>query len=216
MKVLAILSEKGGAGKSMLAVNLAVAAEARGLVTVIFDVDPRANAAAWGAARAAAPDVVAASAAQLPALLVQARANGAALVLVDSPGNAEGVAGKVAAVSDAILIPCRPYGPDLISVASSAALARASGKPFFVLINGAPVQGVETAEAVAAIEAAGVVVVPVVLHARKAFVSRFHEGLAALDVEPAGKAAAEALALLEWLREKVGLVASEQGNEVTR
>jgi chromosome partitioning protein len=206
MKVLAILSEKGGAGKTSIAVNLAVAAEARGLPTVIFDLDPRANSTAWGTIRAGVPDVVAAQAAQLPALLAQARANGAALVILDTPGNAEGVAEKAAEAADALLIPCRPYGPDLISVASSAALARASGKPFFVVINAAPSLGVETAEAVTAIEAAGVAVAPVLLHSRKAFVSRFHEGLAALDVEPNGKAAAETLALLAWLGEQIGLV----------
>ena len=46
-KTLAIVSEKGGAGKTILAVNLAVAAEARGLATAIFDLDPRANSAVW-------------------------------------------------------------------------------------------------------------------------------------------------------------------------
>ncbi len=44
---------------------------------------------------------------------------------------------------------CRPFGLDLISIATSVKLAQASGKPFFVVTNAAPVQGVETAEAVA-------------------------------------------------------------------
>ena len=206
MKVVAILSEKGGAGKTTLAVNLAVAAEARGLPTVVFDIDPRANSAAWGAARAGVPDVVAAQASQLPSLLAQARVNAAELVILDSPGNAEGVAGKAAEAADVILIPCRPYGPDLTSVAASAALARASGKPFYVVINAAPSLGVETAEAVAAIQAAGVAVLQVVLHSRKAFVSRFHEGLAALDIEPTGKAAGEIRDFLAWLCEQISLV----------
>jgi collagenase-like PrtC family protease len=55
-----------------------------------------------------------------------------------------------------ILIACRPFAPDLISIATSAKLAKASGKPFFVVINAAPVQGVETVEAVDAITKAGV------------------------------------------------------------
>lgn len=211
MKILAIISEKGGTGKTTLAVNLAVAAEAAGLATAIFDLDPRANSTVWGDTRESKiPEVVPAQAPRLTMLLRQARENNAALVIIDTAGNAETTAGKAAEAADAILIPCRPFGPDLISVATSAKLAQAAGKPFYVVINAAPVQGVETAEAVTAITGAGVQVSPVVLHNRKAYVSRFHEGMAALDVEPNGKAAGEIRELLAWLCENVILLPSEQ------
>jgi chromosome partitioning protein len=217
MKILAIVSEKGGAGKTTLAVNLAVAAEAHGLATAIFDLDPRANSTVWGDRRETKiPAVVPAQAPRLLMLLQQARANEADLVIIDTPGNAEGMAAQAAAHADAILIPCRPFGPDLISIATSVKLARASGKPFFVVINAAPVQGVETAEAVAAITAEGVEVCPVILHSRKSFVSRFHEGLTALDIEPNGKATAEMREFFLWACEKVIKLPSLQGNELTR
>jgi chromosome partitioning protein len=217
MKILAIVSEKGGAGKTTLAVNLAVVAEAHGLATAIFDLDPRANSTVWGDRRETKiPAVVPAQAPRLLMLLQQARANDADLVIIDTPGNAEGMAAQAAAHADAILIPCRPFGPDLISIATSVKLARASGKPFFVVINAAPVQGVETAEAVAAISGEGVEVCPVVLHSRKDFVSRFHEGLTALDIEPKGKAAAEMREFFLWFCEKVIKLSSSQSNELTR
>ncbi|MBV5334152.1 ParA family protein, partial [bacterium] len=47
MKTLAIISRKGGAGKTTIAVHLAVAAEAYGIATAIFDLDPQASAALW-------------------------------------------------------------------------------------------------------------------------------------------------------------------------
>lgn len=217
MKVLAIISEKGGAGKTTLAVNLAVAAEAHGLATAIFDLDPRANSTVWGDNRSTKiPAVVPAQAPRLPILLDQARQNDADLVIIDTAGNAESTAGKAAEYADAILIPCRPFAPDLISIATSAKLAQASGKPFFVVINAAPVQGVETAEAISAIMAGGVAVAPIVLHSRKAFVSRFHEGLTALDIEPKGKAAEEIRAFFLWVCEKVILLPSEQVTELTK
>jgi chromosome partitioning protein len=50
-KTVAIVSEKGGAGKTVIAVNLGVAAEALGLATAIFDLDPRANSTVWGDTR---------------------------------------------------------------------------------------------------------------------------------------------------------------------
>ncbi len=217
MKILAIVSEKGGAGKTTLAVNLAVAAEAHGLATAIFDLDPRANSTVWGDRRETKiPAVVPAQAPRLLKLIEQARTNNADLVIIDTPGNAEAMAAQASAHADAILIPCRPFGLDLISIATSVKLARASGKPFFVVINAAPVQGVETAEAVAAISAEGVQVCPVVLHSRKSFVSRFHEGLAALDIEPNGKAAAETRELLLWICEKVIKLSNTLGNELTK
>jgi len=217
MKVIAIISEKGGAGKTTLAVNLAVAAEAHGLATAIFDLDPRANATVWGDNRPSKiPAVVPAQAPRLAILLEQARGNDADLVIIDTAGNAESTAGQAAARADAILIPCRPFAPDLISIATSVKLAKASGKPFFVVINAAPVQGVETAEAVAAITAEGVEVSPVVLHSRKPFVSRFHEGLTALDIDPKGKAAAEMREFFLWLCDKVIMLPSLQVTELTR
>ena len=216
MKIIAVVSEKGGAGKTTLSINLAVAAEAHGLATVIFDLDPRANSTVWGDRRPTKmPAVVPAQAARLPILLQQAQQNDADLVIIDTPGNAEGIAGKATEAADAILIPCRPFGPDLISIAPSVKLAQMSGKPFFVVISGALVQGVETREAVAAISAAGVEVSPVILHSRKAFVSRFHEGLAALDVDPSGKASAEIREFFLWVCEKVILLPREQISELT-
>ncbi|MBL7309173.1 ParA family protein, partial [Escherichia coli] len=41
MHVLAIVSQKGGTGKSTLAFSLAVAAEEQGLRTSIIDIDPQ-------------------------------------------------------------------------------------------------------------------------------------------------------------------------------
>jgi len=44
MKTVAIISQKGGAGKTTVAIHLAVAAEQRGLRTAVFDLDPQASA----------------------------------------------------------------------------------------------------------------------------------------------------------------------------
>ena len=41
MKTVAIISQKGGAGKTTVAIHLAVAAEQRGLRTAVFDLDPQ-------------------------------------------------------------------------------------------------------------------------------------------------------------------------------
>ena len=44
MRKVALIAQKGGVGKTTLAVNLAVAAEAAGLATILFDLDHQESA----------------------------------------------------------------------------------------------------------------------------------------------------------------------------
>ena len=48
MKTVAILSQKGGTGKTTIATNLCVAAEREGHTTALIDLDPQASATRWG------------------------------------------------------------------------------------------------------------------------------------------------------------------------
>ena len=217
MRTIAIVSRKGGAGKTTLATHVAVAAEAAGLRVALFDFDPQASAALWADHRGSAfPAVVPAQAPRLAGLLTQAQAGGADLVLIDTPPEADGIASAAAAVADLILIPCRPSALDLDAVAASVRIATASGKPFAVVISAAPVAGVEVAEMRAALVGANVAVAPVVLHQRKAFSSRMQEGRTATEHEPDGKAAAEITALFRWLCEQVRLLPNKQAKTVKR
>ena len=47
MKVLAIISQKGGCSKTTLAISLAVAGERDGKRVAVFDLDPQASASFW-------------------------------------------------------------------------------------------------------------------------------------------------------------------------
>jgi len=217
MKTLAIVSRKGGAGKTTIAVHLAVAAEAHGIATAIFDLDPQASAAVWSDHRGEKiPAVVPAQAPRLPSLLAQARKNDAALVIIDTPPEADSIAAEAADAADAILIPCRPYGFDLDAIGASVRLARAASKPAYVIINAAPVQGTETEEARTALKSAGVEVCPFVLYHRKPYASRIHEGRTAQETDPTGKAAAEIRALLLWVCEKVLLLPKSQITKIAK
>ena len=69
MKVVAVLSEKGGAGKTTVTVHLAVAAQLAGLDVAIIDLDPQASAAEWADQRGGAPEAVAIPPARLEKLL---------------------------------------------------------------------------------------------------------------------------------------------------
>ncbi len=217
MKTLAVVSRKGGAGKTTISTHLAVAAEALGIVTALFDLDPQASAALWADQRGENfPAVMPAQHPRLAALLKQAETQGAGLVIFDTPPEADTIAAAAAEHADAILIPCRPSALDLGAIGASVRIARSAGKPAFVVINAAPIQGTEVEEMRAALSAAGVELAPVVLHQRKAFSARMQEGRTATETEPKGKAAEETRALLLWLCEKVGMLPSEQTTKLAK
>lgn len=211
MKVLAIINAKGGVGKTTLSTHLAVAAERFGLVTAILDLDPQPSSTLWADHReGSSPAVVAAQAARLPVFIKQAHAQEADLIILDTPPKAEGTASEAASHADAILIPMQPKPLDLDALPQTIQLARASGKPFFVVLNNAPIQGQEITDTTAALTKAGIEVVPVVLHSRKAFYSHMQLGQTAEEFDPDGKAAAEIRALMLWVAKRINLHTSIQ------
>jgi chromosome partitioning protein len=151
-------------------------------------------------------------------LLAQARKQDAGLVILDTAPHDDVIASDAAERADFILIPCRPGSLDLAAIGTSVKLARASGLPFYVVINAAPSVGTEEGEAFAALTGAKtpVPVCPVVLHHRKAFGSYIEQGSSAGEAEPKGKAADEVNKLFEWLCDKVGLLESKQVTKITK
>lgn len=206
-KILAVICRKGGVGKTTIATHLAVAAQNLGLVTAVLDLDPQANSAMWGDNRGngAQPAVVAAQANRLPVFIKQAQEQDADLLILDTPPHADTTATAAAQTADLLLIPARPSGLDLDALPASIHLARASGKPFAVVFNAAPVQGSEVEDATRGLKAEGIDVSPVVLHHRKAFYSHWQQGMTAEESDPDGKAAAEIRALMLWVAERLGL-----------
>ena len=74
MKTIAVISQKGGSGKSTISVHLAVAGHLKGLRTAVVDLDPQATARKWGDKREAPePEVVGDHAERLPQLIVERR-----------------------------------------------------------------------------------------------------------------------------------------------
>jgi chromosome partitioning protein len=200
MKTIAIISQKGGAGKTTVAIHLAVAAEKRGMNTAIFDLDPQASAASWSDKRSApSPAVVSAQAARLPSLLEQAAAQSADLVIIDSAPNADAASLAAARAADLILIPCRPSAFDLNAIGTTLNLAAVAGKLAFVLLNAVPPQGKVGEEARNALEAGGVSVAEPMLHQLVAYSHAVNDGRSAQEFDPKSKAAAEIEALFGWV-----------------
>ena len=206
MKVITILSQKGGAGKTTLALHLAVAAEQNGRQTAVIDLDPQASAASWGDSRTAdTPAIVSAQASRLGQILDAARSAGAALAIIDTAPHSESSALAAARAADLILIPCRPAILDLRAIGSTIDLAKLAGKPAVVVLNMVPPRGSLAEDAAQAVAGYGVKVAPVHLGNRAAFQHSLTAGLTAQEYEPSGKAAEETTQLYLWTREQVDM-----------
>ena len=128
MNVIAVIAQKGGTGKTTLALSLAVEAQRRGLAAAVIDLDPQATATNWGDRRdAETPVIVSAQPARLRHVLDAAREQGAQLVLIDTPARSEQAALEAAKAACLVLMPCRPAIYDLETVATTAELVGYAG-----------------------------------------------------------------------------------------
>ena len=127
MKTLAILSRKGGSGKSTFAVHLAVAAEKAGHTTALIDLDPQASAVKWSHRREGdSPVVISAHSTLLNQVLETAEERGVSLCILDTSPHSESATLDAAKVADLAVIPSRPSIFDLEAVGDTIQIAKIS------------------------------------------------------------------------------------------
>ena len=208
VRTIAVVSQKGGAGKTTLAIHLAAAATAAGYVSVVVDTDPQATASTWRGWRGDIdPDVIDCAAHALLARKLQQVADlGADLAVIDTPPHADIMAREACKAADLVLVPCRPRAFDLDAVKTTIELTRASAKPAFVVfMAGPPRAPLVYAEAGQIIAGFGIPVAPVMLPDRAASHHSVGAGRVAPEIEPDGRAAEEVAALWAWTCEHVSL-----------
>ena len=193
MQTLSLIAQKGGTGKTTLALSLAVAAEAAGKTTLIIDLDPQASACKWGDRRTGeAPVVMDAQPSRIANALEKAAQAGVDFAIVDTPARVEQAAAEAAKVSDLVIIPCKPSIYDLETLHATIDLVQSRAKrPPVVVLNAVPAQGTRHEQAMQAIRAMGVAVCPALIGQRVAFEYAAQLGQSAAEYEPDGKAAAE-------------------------
>ena len=200
MPTIAIISQKGGAGKTTLAIHLAAAAQAAGRVALIVDTDPQATASQWASWRGdAPPEVIDSPPPRLAAKIAAAGAQGADFIVIDTPPHADSAARAAVEVADLVLIPCRPSAFDLSAIQTSARLVQLLRKPAFVVFAaGSPNAPRIYAEAGELVDSFGTPPCPVILPDRAAYRHASAEGRSVMESEPAGKAADEIREFYKW------------------
>jgi len=209
---IAIVAQKGGAGKTTLAINLAAAADRAGEVALIIDTDPQASACEWASWRKGSssefwpPEVIDSAPPRLAAKIAQARNQGATFIVIDTPPHADAAASKAVEAADMVLIPCRPSAFDLAAIRTTGQLVKLHGKPAALVFTAGPVRAPKIyADATALVESFGVNVCPHHIADRAAFRHASAAGQSVFEFEPGGRAAAEIAAVHMWLCEQVNM-----------
>jgi chromosome partitioning protein len=200
VRTIALVSQKGGSGKSSIAVHLAVAALRKKRSVMLLDLDPQASVMAW-AKRRGEDDMAIASARsqEVPGLLSRAREQGADLAILDTPGRASIDAARVIGLADVVLVPCRVGVYDVeASVETAAEVQRSGVKRAAFVLNAVPTRGTRHEEARVAL-AALLPVCPVELHHRVAYGDALNDGRSVEEMDPKGAAAGEIRALFQWV-----------------
>lgn len=205
MRTIAILSRKGGTGKTTLGVNLSVAAEQAGNSTILVDLDPQASAAAWKDDRSDdTPVVVATPAAKLTEILKKAEDAGATLAILDTAPSLDIDLVDIARSAEMVLIPCHPATVDLKAIISTINVVRMANVPARIVFNDVPSRGNRAEQAREAVKVFDVPVAPLNICHRVAFSDAFSLGLSVLEYEPRGKACREINDLYTYLDNEIG------------
>lgn len=212
MKTIAIISNKGGVGKSTLAINLAVAGLIDGHSVALIDLDPQASTSAWGDSRnndnpaEEGLAVISVQHARLAKVLATAQEQ-VDLAILDTAPHSEASALAAAKCADLILVPCRPAILDLRAISLSIDLLQLAKKAesSWVVLNACSNKST-ILDARNALANMGIKLAPIQITQRIAFQHSLVDGAAVLEYEPNGKAAHEISQLYCWIKRQIGLL----------
>lgn len=214
MLKISVIGQKGGAGKTTVALGMAVAAAQAGQSVAVIDLDPQANAANWKDRRSADnPAVISAQVSRLKQTLLTAGDYGADLVVIDTPGRSDNAAIEAARAADLVLIPVRPQIFDLETLQAVRDLLRVAGDPpAYVVLNGIHPQATKAAQTARdMIEGTfSLKVAPVHLCQRGSYADAPTVGKVAQELDPEGKAADELNRLYMFTSEVLDVLNGEQ------
>lgn len=203
MYIISVVAEKGGVGKTTIALELSVLAVSDGYKVCVIDVDPQATASQWDDRRDAEfPWVISTHAVRIPTAVEQAKQASIDIVIIDTPPHSGTDVVHAMSQSDLVVLPVEPHLFSLETIAKQALVLAAAKNPVAVyVINKAPIQGSDAASAADYIQQNNFTVCPVYLHLRAAYRHAANVGQASTEYDPHGKAAHEAMQLYAYTKQ---------------
>ena len=212
--IISVLNQKGGVGKTTLAVHVATALAQRGMKVLLVDADPQSSSLDWSASREGEPlfPVIGLPKNTLhrdmPTIAVDYQA-----VIIDGPPRVNELARSAILASDIVLVPVQPSPYDvwaaeeIVTLLREASVFKEKLKSAFVINR----KIVNTAIGRDVTEALSEYPLPVLksqVCQRVGFAESAASGQTVLEMEPQGTASKEILALvneiLEMLNEQEG------------
>ena len=205
MNTLAILSRKGGTGKTTLAVNLSVAAERAGHKVAIIDLDSQASASEWSDWREVSetPEVISVHSARLPQELHRLKRLGVTFAILDTPPKIEDIALDAAKAADMAIIPCKPSAFDLKAIEKTIFVGNMAKCPMRIVFNAVRARSSMLHPAKRAVQVYDVEVAPCVIGDRIVFSHSVIEGLGVIEYDAKGKASIEIQALFRYISKQM-------------
>ncbi len=206
MDIVAFVTQKGGAGKSTLASNVAVAAHIAGERVFICDLDPLQSLVKWSRLRKAVDIPVERIPEEKLGLALGAlRRDGVTLVVIDTPGADSAATRHAIRAADFCVVPARPNLLDLWASEETVTRIKAARKDYAFLLNQCPParQNARVARGARALQEMGGLLPPMVT-SRVDYQEAVQLGLGVCELKPDGTAAAEMRTLWEAVKARLG------------
>jgi chromosome partitioning protein len=206
-RIVTFAQQKGGAGKTTLALNLACAAAESGLPVAILDADPQGSLGQWFMLRRERGEpglTFATASAWGVSYECEKLAKDHGLVVVDTPPKVDADLRPALRASDLVVVPVATSHLDLWATESVLDLARREGRDVLVVLNRLPPRARIADEMAKAVDGLAVDRARSVIGNRVAFAAATGRGLSVLETDSRGKAAADVRALWSEVRLRLG------------
>lgn len=206
MRIICFVTQKGGSGKTTLAINCAVVAARKNKKVLIIDMDRQGTAESWYQDRDDEnPQLIKIEAKDLERGIKLAEQQKFDFVIIDTPGRDEPAQASAIKVSDFCIVPCRPSPADMKATPPTVETIRRLGKSAFFVLTQTPPRSFRIKEAERGLNMLGTVC-PISIVSRAAFQDSQGAGLGVTEYEREGKAAQEIQQLWNWIQKKLGKI----------